>query len=613
MIDGLPNPPTRFEQDPDSPDGTGTFHFQDGSSLYAHEPNLASAVLERAKADKGGEPDRRLAENSFDALDKTGGYGAPQTASDVPTRAALFQGASDANSHATSAGPMPGGYGNNAAGAVVPTRSGTMVNPPAPPAPAGQLDVPAARQLLKALPAGAGQPTAQREPPRPYVAGRAGGVVPQTVSSTQETQGAPYSLEDAELRERANQSVVGAQMANFDAQRADAEAQAAQAQAAIPVLRYKAAEGQAALNKLNQDYKEQRARVHAIIEEHDKQAKVDPDAVYHKAGTAGVIGMIIGQALGAFGAAIGHHENYAQKLIEDENQREMRAQEDEIKRGEVSDNNLLAKLQDQFDDLDQAKSALKLVQGELQDRQIQAYAEASKSAEAQRTAQLWLAQNQQQRLAEEQHFRDLSIGKQTTSTAAKVVTPVAGHRMTDDELIAYQTRQNKARAGLLSSENELGYQRQGGEQADKLMKRGEGKGVSPRAQGQIVAARNARDVVAELAGNLGMKRDKNGEFGDPGVLDTLWSKVPFSDVHQNVSMLRNSLAAEIGKAQTGGILSEGEAKSMHDQLDSLHTPGQIGAFVRHYDNMMKNVEQNVRGVAASSRSTGGNDEPEGGQ
>src|SRR5690242_8929889 len=59
MIDGLPNPPLRFEQDPESPDGTGTFHFQDGSSLYAHEPELASAVREREP-----KKDERTAENA---------------------------------------------------------------------------------------------------------------------------------------------------------------------------------------------------------------------------------------------------------------------------------------------------------------------------------------------------------------------------------------------------------------------------------------------------------------------------------------------------------------------------------------------------------------------
>lgn len=605
MIDGLPNPPTRFEQDPDSPDGTGTFHFQDGSSLYAHEPDLASAVLERSKADKGAEPDRRLADNSFDALDKAGSYGAPQTASDVPDRAALFQGASDANSHAAPAGPMPGGYGNAAAGVVQPTRSGKMVTPPAP-APGGQPDARGAQVLHDALAAGVGQPAAPAAaPPRPWVAGRAGGVVPTSQSSTVETQGAPYSLEDAQLRERANQSVVRAQMANFDAQRADAEAQAWQARAAIPELRYKATEGQAALGKLESDYREERARVRATIEEHDRLAKVDPDAVYHKAGTAGVIGMIIGQALGAFGAAIGHHENYAQKLIEDENQREMRAQEDEIKRGEVSDSNLLAKLNDQLGDLNQAKSALALVQGQLQDRMIQDYAASSKSAEAQRNAATWLAQNQQQRLAEEQRFRDLSIGKQTTSTQAKVVTPSAGHRMTDDELIAYQTKQNKARAGLLESENQLGYERQGGDQAGKLAKREAGKGVSPRLQGTIVAAKNARDAIGEIAGTLGMQRDKRGEYEDPSALDTVWSKVPFTDAHQQFSAARNSLVAEVGKAQTGGVLSEGEAEQLRKQIDGLHTPGQIGAFVRHYDGMMRAVERNVRDTAASSGRAGG--------
>lgn len=601
MIDGLPNPPVRFEQDPDYPEGTGTFHFQDGSSLYAHEPDLASAVLERSKPPAGGGPDEpfRVADNSFDALDKAGGYG-PQTASDVSGRAALFAGASDANSHAAPAGPMPGGYGNTAGGVLQPTRSGKPIAPP-PAAPGAPPDARGAELLHQALAAGMGQPApGPAQPQRPWVPGSRGGVTPVTQETTQETQGAPYSLEDAAMREEANRHVAGAQLAVFDAQRAEAEQRAAAADAAVPALRYKAAEGQSALAKLEGDYKVERARVRTIISEHDKNAKVDPDRFYTKKGTAGVVGMIIGQALGAFGAAIGHHENYAQKLIDDEHDREMRAQEDEIRANQVSDGNLLAQLNDQLGDLQQAKAAFQLVQGELTDRQIQSFAEHAKSADAQRQAALWLAQNQQNRLKLEQEFHDRSIGKQTVKTEAKITPATSGHPMTDAELEAWQTKENKRKAGLLESENELAYQRTGGEQAGKIAKRDAGKGISPRLQSTIVAAKNARDAIGEIAGTLGMQRDKSGEYEDPGALDTVWAKVPFTDAHQQFSAARNSLVAEVGKAQTGGVLSEGEAEQLRKQIDGLHTPGQLGAFVRHYDGMMRAVEQNVRDVAASS-------------
>ena len=100
----------------------------------------------------------------------------------------------------------------------------------------------------------------------------------------------------------------------------------------------------------------------------------DPRRYFKNAGTLGEISIIIGQALGAFASAFGGVENFAQQKTEAALDRDMRAQEEEIRLGQVSDSNLLARLNDQLGDLEQAKSAWKLTQGELLDREIKSFA-----------------------------------------------------------------------------------------------------------------------------------------------------------------------------------------------------------------------------------------------
>lgn len=612
---GVPNPPVRFEQDPESPDGTGMFHFQDGSSLFAHEPELAKRVAP---------PDERTAQN--DAKPGNAGYwldapvAAPQAApSRLDAGGGLTASAGTGNAHAAPTGPLPGSYGPggrlNVAG-VVPDRPLDELIASGKPAPQAAPDPAAAAALYRRLaagPAGAEPPPAAAPLKRPWVAGRQGGAVPVSSSTTIESQGAPYSLEDATLRARANEQVVEAQMSEYAAQKATADAHAAAMQAAIPELQYQEARGKSELNRMDQGYREERARVRTIIEEHDKQAKPDTGRFYKRAGTAGTIAMVIGQALGAYAATISHTENFAQKIVSQAWEHDMRAQEEEIAAGKVGDNNLLARLNDQLGDLDQAKSAVKLIQADLLDREIKSFADHAQSAAASRAAGMWMAQNQQQRLLEEQRFRDLSIGKQTMKTDAKIVAPSSGHYMSDEELMRQQLKTNKLRGDLLQSENEVGYQRQGGDQAGKIAKRtaDEGPHVGQRAQGQIVAARNAREVVHEVANALGMRKDARGNYEDPSLLNTVWSKMPLTDAKQKIDAAKLSLIAEIGKAQNGGALTVEEAHAMQGQVDGLKTPGQIGAFVRHYDHMMKGVEQNVRDTAATS-GRGGPDDHDGG-
>jgi hypothetical protein len=613
---GMPNPPVRFEQDPDSPDGTGTFHFQDGSSLFAHEPELAQRV---------SAPDERTANN--DSQQSKAGYwldapvAAPQEApSRLDAGGGLMAAAGTGNAHAAPSGPLPGSYGPggrlNVAG-VVPDKPLDELLTSGAPAPQFAPDPAAAAALHRRL--AAGPPGAEALPApaplhRPWVGGRAGGTMPVSSTMTVESQGAPYSYEDMALRERANQQVAEAQLAGYAAQKAEAEARGAAMRAAIPELRQKEAEGRAELSKLDQNYRDERSHVRSIIEGHDRQAKPDPNRFYKRAGTGGQIAMVIGQALGAYAAILGHSDNFAQKLVSEAQDRDMRAQEDEIASGRVGDNNLLARLRDQFGDLDQAKSALKLVQSDLLDREIKSFADQAQSAAATRAAALWLAQNQQERLKEEQRFRDLAIGKQTMKTDAKIVTPSAGHYATDEELMRQQLKQNKLKGDLMQSENELGYQRQGGEQADKLTKRANasaGKHAVPRGLIPVATAADSTlsmgDKILNAYGvkegdDVGYLRGK--ALGARAVLDQSRQR----DIDSNLQ----NYYAEVHKMITGASPTESDKKEFEHRASSW-SPAQIINYVNNSNELARHKQQFIEQMRGQGQVGGGDEPTDGGE
>lgn len=453
------NEPLDFEQDPEAPAGTGTFRFQDGSELYAMEPDLAARLKSRLEATAPP----KLAQNDPRAalVSELQGMGMPKA-----DPLAAINDAPGAPARPPAAAPpswaaaMPGDDGLPAKFQMAPP---APAHPPEA-APAGT--VPAAPEPRQA----------PALPPRPLVhfAGRdpareaATAVpVPTKSSTTIERQGAPYSLEMAGLREVANQGVVQAKLAEAQAQQQRFTQEAAATAATLPALQQQAHEQKAAYEKLQANYRAERDRLRQEIARYDAEAKPDPGRFFKSGFGAPAIGMIIGQALGAYAATLRGGDNFAQRMVQDAWEKDLQAQREEIQLGRVGHDNKLAALADQLGDVQQAESAWKILQSEVLDREVRAFSAAAKSQEVEQAANTWLAQNAQERLREEQRFMDLSLGKATTTTSADMVVPRRGgsRPMTDDELIALQTRRNKAKAGLLESENELQFQGRGGKHA----------------------------------------------------------------------------------------------------------------------------------------------------
>lgn len=536
------NNPLAFEQDSEAPPGTGTFKFQDGSSIYAMDPELAGRLSKRLE--ETAPPKLAQAPNAPPTTRTDAGGAAPvdPTAARVARINAL-------------AGQQ---YAQTPEG-----QAEAAVNNWAPPAPAA---------------AAAPAPRAPAERPMVHYAGRdplreaaSAVAVPTKSSTTLERTGAPYDPRMALLREQANQGVVEAKMAEFGAMKSRAELQRAQAERDLPVMQQQAAEAKKAQQAKYDAYAAERDRIRQQIERFDQEAKVDPSRFWTAGFGGPAVAMIIGQALGAYAATLTGGDNFAQRIVEDAWNKDLEAQKLEIQEGRVGQQNMLAKLQDQLGDVQQAESAWKIMASEVQDRRIQAYAAEAQSQDAELAAQAWLAQNREERLREEQKFLDLSMGKQTTTTSADMVVPRRGgsRPMTDEEWKRKQLESNKLDADLVESENRLGYERQGGKYAPppadpKLYVEGFGQAKSPEEARALRAAKADHEARMQTLDRM-EKLNKSG-----------WSAVGVGDFATDEKVeadrLKNSFATSIARSY-GGPITDSDRKAAE-----LITPDPTSVF-----------------------------------
>jgi hypothetical protein len=555
------NNPLAFEQDPEAPAGTGRFAFEDGSSIYAMDPDLAGRLSKRLEATA---PPKLAQAPSGDPaqaalLARLQSAGAPPADS--------LRSLNDAPGAPLGASAPKPGNGSwleamQGGDASLPAKFQAGGPKPAPEVPIGP-----------PLPPGGVQPPAPApEAPKPlqrpmvHVAGRdpvrdamSAVPVPTKSSTTLERTGAPYDPRMALVREEANQGVVEAKMAEFGAMKSRADLQRAQYERDLPVMQQQADEAKKAQQVKYDAYAAERDRIRQQIEHFDKNAKLDPNRLWHAGFGAGAVGMIIGQALGAYAAALTGGDNFAQKLVQDAWNKDIEAQKQEIAEGRVGQQNMLARLQDQLGDAQQAESAWKIMASEITDRRIQAYAAEAQSQDAQLAAQAWLAQNRAERLREEQKFMDLSMGKQTTTTSADMVTPRRGYSrpMTDDEMIAAQTKSNKLRSDLYESENRLGYEGRGGKYAPeapdpKLYVEGFGQAKTEKeaiAARQAKAEFEAREATLDRMEELNQKPSTAIGIGDFA-----------TDNKVEADRLRNSFATSIARS-FGGPITDSDRKA----------------------------------------------------
>lgn len=340
-------------------------------------------------------------------------------------------------------------------------------------------------------------------------------------------------------------------------------------------------------NRQLQDHvKDMDAKYQAARDEY-RGSKVDPGH-YMRGNWLAVLGTM----LGAVGAGLGRHPNYAMEFVNQNIDRDIRAQEKEIEIKKNSADNALADLTRSQGSLQAGKLALRQILTEKAKDQFQTIASSYKGANIQAAAQQAAAQlaeqHAQQDLARKQGYVDKAMHDRiyyapgTAGRSAGMLVPTQG------SMGSRQEAQLKGREMALK-------------ESEQAAKAAGGGGLGTRQLGTVSAARVARGAIQELASAIGSQRDENGEYTAPDSGTILASHVPYSDTRQKMNALKNTLISEVGKAQTGGALTESEAETMRKQVDGLTTPGEYQAFLNHYDRTMAEVEKQNRLVAKTAK------------
>lgn len=396
----------RFDQEPGYPDGTGMFHADDGSSFFAHDPEMAASI---------------------------GPYGPPQEdertaswASDMDAVRRSIPG-QDADYAGGQQRPMPPPVATDApaSGSDNAKIQQALFHPeaaPTQPATAAPQESPAlgqAEQLQSAVDA--------YVPQYKQVAGSPGGVRPVTQQEVREMSGVPYNEEDA--ADRANVSINKA-MAYSGQQRAQAARSAGEAaawQAAVPELEEKARVAQMRRDMQERQYRRDREDLEAAMEQSNKSARsFDANRWFNERGAVGQIGAAIAQAFGAGAAALTGGPNVVLQQINSYIDRDIATQRAQIEADEKGANNALAQLNRQYGNLDQAEAALRIAQQNKVETMAKSYAASTKSEDIMKALDVWLAENAEKRLATEQQFQNAAYGKTSLTTAAKVIPATRG-------------------------------------------------------------------------------------------------------------------------------------------------------------------------------------------
>lgn len=479
-------PLVRFDQDPELQPGAGVFHADDGSSFPAYDPEMAAQLSPdlMAAGPYGPQQDERTALAGF-----------PDTERRLAEEAAGGQ----------RQGPAP------VASDVQPNMSvqPAMASEAAPsqqqaPAHPEQVDADRLQSNIDAV------ATRKR-----YDAPRAGGVLPTTQQETREASGMPYDPNGPEAQARAEASInvnmAGSNKARAEAARAAGEAAAYEA--AVPQLQEQARIAQMRRDMQERQYRRDREDLERLTEESNKSSKsFDANRWFNDRGAIGQIGAAIAQAFGAGAATLTGGPNVVLNQINSYIDRDIANQRQQIEAGKEAQASQLAVLNRQFGNLDQAEAALKIAQQKKVETMAEAYAKSTKSDDIMKSLDVWLADNEQRRVAAEQQFQNAAYGKTSVTTAAKVVTPTRGGwrdpttaEMTKD----YEMLDKRGKVVEGSYDAEIKRQKAMGQDPEKAEKTGklviedlQGNQVLARTEPEATKIREMRSLHTNASGAL---------------------------------------------------------------------------------------------------------------
>jgi hypothetical protein len=361
-----------FEQDPTGAPGMGLFHFDDGTSLYGHNPELAGAL---ASNGAGGVENR----NDAGAGGIAGGGGAPYVP--PPSVADVGPNMSPAPEYTPATVPQLASVQSPMSAPV----------PQAPQAPQAPLQVPQGPQIAPLIRTGA----------RPET------VVP-TSKTVEQKGGLPFTKAEEESRWRAFEDrMMARQRAVNDT---GIQLDALQQHRARQALAFQQAYSDAT-----------RERDEAL------SGQVDPDRYFQKRGAAWHISAAIAQGMMQFGAALTHMPNPMIDFVDRLKNEDIHLQQEEYRRKGLAANNKLTDLMQKYQlDSQSAGEMLKRLQGIVAAQIGQQYANASGSKELQNAWATHLA-DETSKLSDEnaKMLRD-SYGTRTEHLAAKIQPATSG-------------------------------------------------------------------------------------------------------------------------------------------------------------------------------------------
>lgn len=471
-----------FQQDPYGPPGAGYFHGDSGPPVYAFHPELAnqlsqggpvapapiqpSAELQQAAAPG---PDMRTAGlGGFGSTDQRLAVGGAAPGLDKQ----LGQMPDFGGAPAPGQGPAVGG------GPRVPGEGGPQNIGQA----AAQLnDQQLAQAMLKEQNA---RPTTTKAHYRPT-----------SKEITVSDQGAPEAEENRALREDAYYGVLAATQNQGDlesqhlAQLATLNAdQAAKQQAQINFQ----AKTQQATSELVAKDQTDLDRFQGELQQSQKD--FNPNRLFSgAAGTMAGIGAAVFRAMGAYAAIRGHSgSNPAGEVIDSAIQRDIAQQKAEIEAKGSNANNALARLNKHYGNLEQATTALGILQNKYADTMALQLANSSGSQEVIAKTQGAIAAKQQAYATDNEKFNQLSYGKHAAKVAETYVAPsTSGGAPSVDKLLE---RGNK----MATNEHTRA-------ETDKLRADSGGKGeelVVPDGRGGTIKART-KEEAADLRTGYG--------------------------------------------------------------------------------------------------------------
>jgi hypothetical protein len=181
----------------------------------------------------------------------------------------------------------------------------------------------------------------------------------------------------------------------------------AASKAAQPQLLQKAAEAQKQLDAQHAAYEAERSELDRMVQK-SNAVQGGASQWFGSKNAVAQMGMILGQAFGAYAATLGGGQNWAQQQINTLMDHDIAAQKEAASRGV---DNAYRMLQLRYKDNDQAEAALRLAQGNVLSNVQGMHAAANQAQDVQAAHQEMTAENQQAMVANEQKFQNAAYGK----------------------------------------------------------------------------------------------------------------------------------------------------------------------------------------------------------